>query len=381
MAVNRQVSKLTDRTFDVLKKSQSDYLKKHGFFSADIFSISSDTLSQVQAATDIAERVTFAIFLQAVMDNDLRTVKKCLAAEPELILGRPDKNLVIESKLTWQKFYAENALMMAVKRRQIKIVELLLSYYDKLPQTEDVIKSRTEALSAFVFYEIQKNVKGEDEIVIPQEYTAYAQSLIDAFKEETFPNGVNDDGVPLNVALCEKTELTLSFLLNLLVPKKAVKLNEHIDVELLLLAIYKAYRNDFQTFNYNWNQHAALCIRLIGLTQSVSIPETAEIFCEGINDIVTAFEKEKVISAPAVAFKLKSSEAFYRSSREAHLGLGVEFLCGIFGFARLRLESLLEVGWALESWKNHIEQKQQKFETLCSNYPTSWAIPSFKPMV
>ncbi len=207
MAGNRQFSKLNNRAFDVLKKSQSDYLKTNGFFSTDIFSISSDAPSQLRAAIEIANRVTFAIFLQAVINDDIETVKKCLDAEPDLIAGQPDKNLVIESKLTWQKFYAESALTMAVKRKQIKMVELLLPYYDKLEQTEDIIKAKTEALSAWVFYETKKNAQNENEIVIPEEYAAYAQSLIDAFKEETFPNGIPGvNGIPINVALSEKTD-------------------------------------------------------------------------------------------------------------------------------------------------------------------------------
>ncbi len=340
MAVNRhpyRLSKLSDRAYDVLKKSQTDYLKTNGFFSADIFSISSDAPSQAQAAIDIANRVTFAIFLQAVIDNDVAMVKKCLEAEPDLITGQPDKNLVVESKRTWQKFYAEPALTMAVKRKQIKMVELLLPYYDKLPQTEDVLKSKAEALSTWASYEIQKNAAGVDEIIIPEEYAAYAQSLINVFIEETFPNGVpGENDIPVNVVLSKQTELTLSSLLNILVPKNAVKLDEHIDVELLLLAIYKAYSNNFPSFGLNWDKLDIFCIRAMGLTQSASIPETAELFCEGFEYVVTALEKgnEKEINTQAAAFKLKDGEAFYRTDRDARLGLGADFFCGAFGGCR-----------------------------------------------
>jgi hypothetical protein len=54
--------------------------------------------------------------LQAVVDDKKDIVKMILDAKPELLLEEP-RNLVIESKYTWQKFCAEEALKMALKRR------------------------------------------------------------------------------------------------------------------------------------------------------------------------------------------------------------------------------------------------------------------------
>ncbi len=357
MSGNRRISKLNDTAFDVLKKSQSDYLKKNGFFSNDIFSISSDApSSQLRAAIDIANRVTFAIFLEAVMDDDIETVKKCLDAEPDLISGQPDKNLVIESKLTWQKFYAENALTMAVKRKQIKMVELLLPYFDKIEQTEDVIKAKTEALSAFVFYETKKNAQNKDEIIIPQEYAAYAQSLIEAFKEESFPHGIpGNAGVPMNGALSAKTDSALESLFNILLPKKAVKLDDYIDPELFLLALYKAYDDNFHEFQ-NWEQRDAFCLRMIGLAQNALSPETAKIFCEGLYYVV---EENRKISGRAESLKLFDGEAFYRTSRAGGSGLGFDFLC---------TASTLPPSWDAAPrgrfWKIYVKQKQQIFGNI-----------------
>ncbi len=318
MTITRHIPKLNDMAFDTLKKSQTDYLKTNGFFSTDIFSISSDAPSQIQAAAEIAERVSFAIFLQAVMDNDGETVKKCLAAEPELILGQPDKNLVIESKLTWQKFYAEAALTMAVKRKQIKMIELLLPYYDELEQTEDVIKAKAEALSAWVSYETQKNANYIDKIVIPREYANYAQSLIDALKEETFPHGKPGIGrIPMNVALSEKTELAFSSLINILLPKNAVKLDDYIDPELFLLALYNAYRDNFDLFQRLFRDYELsdiFCFRVIGFAQRVLTPETAKIFCEGLNNVEVGIRE---ISARAESLKLFDGQDFYHASCES----------------------------------------------------------------
>jgi hypothetical protein len=58
------------------------------------------------------------LLLQAVVDDDRKKVEEILDANPKLLLMIPDANMVIGSKYTWQKFYAENALTMAVKRNQ-----------------------------------------------------------------------------------------------------------------------------------------------------------------------------------------------------------------------------------------------------------------------
>jgi hypothetical protein len=64
-----------------------------------------------------------------------------------------------------------------------------------------------------------------------------------------------------------------------------------------------------------------------GLIQSVLTPETAKIFCESLDDVVTAIKKgeKKEISKEAASHKLKSGEAFYRVSRDSKEGAGFNF--------------------------------------------------------
>ena len=62
-------------------------------------------------------------FLLAVLDDDRMMVKKLLVRYPQLLHAVPPKNMVIESQCTWQKFIAEDALSMAVKRKQIKMIQ------------------------------------------------------------------------------------------------------------------------------------------------------------------------------------------------------------------------------------------------------------------
>lgn len=340
MAGNRQV--LT------LKNMAADVLIKQGIFSVDISaSTSPDYQERVSAVLEsVIHKKLMPVFLQAVIDDDRKKVAELLDKNPELLLVKALRGIEIESQHTWLTIDAENedALSIAAKRKQIKMIKLLLPYYDKLEQTEEVINAKREALLCWKAYKIQKNAEGEDEIIIPKEYADYAQSLIDVFKDEAFPNGVpggkdsNGHDVPFNVLLSEKTELAFTSLLNILVPKTAVKLDEHIDEELLLLAIYKAYVKNFPAFNYNWDKLDALCIRLMGLTQSALIPETGEIYCEGLDDVVAAINigKEKEITQRAAAHTLKGGESFYRDSRDSRSGSGFDFLTGIFGGARGR---------------------------------------------
>src|SRR3990167_730368 len=164
--------------------------------------------------SDIVEKVTQR-FLQAVINDDRQTVKVMMDKMPQLLLVTPSSYLVVESQKTWQKFYAEPALTMTYKLKQIKMTELLLSYYDKLPQ-DDVVKAKTAGLSAWKPYAILKNANNDAKILIPQEYTSLAQSMVDVFREETFPNGIpGKNNIPWKIKLSERTESALSSLLDI----------------------------------------------------------------------------------------------------------------------------------------------------------------------
>lgn len=357
MAGNRQISKLEDIAFDALVKQ-------------GIFSIETETNVDPQKVSSVIEQKIharlIAIFLQAEIDDDQKKVAELLDKNPELLLVKAQKGIEIQSQYTWVTLDVENedALSIAAKRKQIKMIELLLPYYDKLEQTEEVIKAKAESLSAWKNYQIQKNEEtGEDEIVIPREYADYAKSLIDVFREETFPNGVpgkvdevSNKTTPFDVALSEKTEDALKLLFAILLPKKATKLDDYIDPELLLLALYQAYSDQFDTFQ-NWEQRDAFCVRMIGLAQSVLTPETAKIFCEGLCYVV---EEKRKISERAESLKLRGGESFYRASRESRSGLAFEYFCPASRGG--------DWAGALGSiWKSYVEQKQQIFGTLRSN--------------
>lgn len=300
----------------------------------------------------------YKILAQAVIDDDRKTIKKLLDSNPSLVFYTPSKGIEIESQLTWQRFYlTENVLTIAAKRKQIGVLEFLHSYCDQIKPTNniDTAAARTEALSTWTLYEMQTNEKGEEEIVIPKDYADYAQELIDVFKKETFPGG----------KLSDDTEVALVSLFDRLLPEQAQKLDYYFDPELLLLAVYRAYRDNFTLFNYNWNQLTAFCIRVIGLIQSVQTPGTAKMICEGLDDVVSAEEKgiKKEISPRAMEHKLKGGQSFYRSSRDSLTGLSSDYFVGIYwGLASVFYGPVVFV-----TWKNYVKQKQQVFGTLRGN--------------
>lgn len=360
-----------------LREMAFNALAKQGLFKIDLpvnIKLPAGTSSlRQQDVESILEQMILeklmAKFLQAVVDDERATVAAMLYTNPDLAFIDPPPNLIIESKWTWQKFYAENALQMAVKRQQIDMIEVLLPYYDELEQTEYIINTKIQALSAWKVNEIQKDAYGNDEVIIPPEYAYLAQSLVNTFQSETFPNGIPDqNGTAVNVALSEQTELALSSLLNILVPKQAVKLDEHVDVELLLYAIFAAYRRNFNTFDCDWNRLNAICVRVMGLIQSALPPETGKIWCEGLYNVIDVIEhrQEKQICVCALSHKLKSGQVLYRRSRDARFGCGFDFVCGDRGNNDLwgPNGSLCANPWFRPWAKPHIEilsNKNQRF--------------------
>jgi len=294
--------------------------------------------------------IELPIFLQAVIDGDIPKIKQMLSQNPYLLLAKPCPSLVIESKLTWQRFDVslENALSIAVKRKQITVIETFLPYIKELDQSKDKSGDQSDFEMAMqVLSQWSKYVMPQNEIVIPEEYAIYAQSLVDPFTRENFPNGDNDI-----LHLSQDAESAIDYLFNKILLPKLIQLDNYLDVELLLLAVYKAYDANFNAFQ-NWKQRDAFCIRVIGLIQSVLSPETAKIFCESLDTVGTALDRGKAITEISIsdlakALKLKGGESFYRSSRDSHLGLGSEFLCGYFGRCLL---------WGAVSWAGLVAGK------------------------
>jgi hypothetical protein len=321
--------------------------------------------------------------LQAVIDDKVEIVKRLLNNNPELLFAALDKDLVIESPHTWQRFNMKNknALTVAAKRKQLGMIELLLSYCDKLEQTEAMQIEKAEALSAWTSYQIRINAKNEEEIVIPPEYKDYMQSLVNAFLAEIFPHGTGTPDDPDYTHLSDETEAHLSFLFNLLLPKNAVPLDdEYVDVELLLLTAYKVHEDNFGAFS-NWEQRDAFCVRVVGLIMTALAPEMGKIFCEGLYDMM--IDKNRKISERAQSLMLKDDYPFYRpsrmlaggypfyrSSRDSRSGVGFEYLCGSVA-TRIYTSGGAIIGCTLPRFSNYMQTKTRSFWSLCSKHGIS----------
>jgi len=292
--------------------------------------------------------------LQAVIDDKREQVKQILDENPRLLLEEPHQTLVIESQYTWQKFYAENALAMAAKRKQIEMMEVLLPYFDKLPPSARVLQTKTDALAKWSFLSDYKEDKGE--ISIPHEYTLYLQFLIDVFVRENFPNGHYTAA-----ELSEETTAVLNQFRDILLPRNPVRLNDYVDPELFLYAAYKTYEENFDRF-LNWHQLDFFCVKIIGFAQSLVTPETAKTICEGLSAVV---ENKKAISARAASHKLLMGEDFYRPGRDVVSGLGVEYVVGGPGCKH----KAGEVSWARTWHRIPLEllyqAKTRSWQTLC----------------
>ena len=259
--------------------------------------------------------------LQAVIDDDEKKVKLILDNNPSLLLEKPEK-LKIQSQLTWQTFCAEDALTMAVKRKQVAMIGLLLPYFDQLEQTDTLKQMKADALNSWTYYEFIENAQGEEELKIPDEYAAFIKWLIDVFSAETFPHGTD-----IEAQLSEDTEKALQLFRRITLPKQAVKLDDYLDPQLLLYAALKGYSHHFDQFQ-NWEQRDFFCRRVFGFIQSLQSRKVAEVWCESLYNVV---EKGSKISDRAKSLKLLGGEPFYRVSFDSMSGMAGQFYCAGLG--------------------------------------------------
>jgi len=278
-------------------------------------------------------------FFQAVLDGELKKVDELLKAYPGLSRAEP-QNLVLKSTLTHRKFHAKNALTMAVELKKIKMIELLLSHYNRLEQTDDVRKAKVESLLSWTLYKTQK--LGQDQIIIPDAYKKDAESLIAlsitaASYENLKRKEKNKESIKeLDYKICD-IEHKLSSLMKKLLPDEVAKL-EDFDVNLFYLAFIRAFRdkvdkNTDEKFKKLKGNIFEFCVPIMNFLQTAFESETAEIFCEGLHKMVLARElkQEVEISPKATAYILKNGEPFYSPLLDSDRRLTPKSACGTYG--------------------------------------------------
>lgn len=273
--------------------------------------------------------------LQAVVDDEREQVKKILDVNPLLLQKTPEKDTVIESKCTWQRFHAEKAFEMACKRGQFKMIKLMLPYFKKLKNGSG------EALRQWKIKEVN-NERNEM-------YKQKVRSMAETISRETFPNGA--EGSRLIDKVSEETKKALVEFRNELLPKDPITLDNYPDVEQLLFDSYEIYRDVFESKPQNENKKSLFSISVIGFIQSILIPELGKAFCFGLESVVNNHQeipepyellerfKQEVQRGEAIAtviseidnLRMKDGTFFYRTDCDTQQGLGFDFYVNVLG--------------------------------------------------
>ncbi len=294
---------------------------------------------EMDYAMELLESLELTCLAQAIVDDDRDTVKAMLEKKPELLLFKPD--VIVTSDYTGQRFSVDgNFLGLACRRKQIEMVKIITPYFDKLiagidTDTEEYDEeiARVKAIkNAGLAQWLKYPTDANGEIQVPVDYQAIIEDLIKVFESETIAAGTADFRT-----LSTNIETAMETLYNHLIPnfkeediskRHVFTKQNHLDVELLLYAAYKAYDTHFNLFQ-SWEQRDAYCIRVIGILQNSLPPETAKIFCEGIYSVV---EENSAISGRAAELKLKDGTSFYCGADFAlRSGLVFEFLALVGG--------------------------------------------------
>ncbi len=301
---------------------------------------------EMNYAMTVLESLELTCLAQAIVDDDIATVKAMLNQKPELLLFQPE--VIVTSEYTGQRFSVDgNFLGLACRRKQIEMVKIITRYFDKLQaddeQNDEIAAIKNAGLSQWL--ELKTDAKGD--IQVPADYQVIIDDLITVFTSEPIAHGTTDFrtlSFDIETAMEVLYDcLLLDFKEDDISKRRVFSKQNHLDIELLLYAAYKAYDTHFNSFK-TAEQRDAYSIRVIGILQNFLQPETAKIFCEGLYYVV---EENKAISHKASGLKLKDGNSFYSGSDFAlRLGLGFERLVASWGRGVLSLEARLSRGFA-----------------------------------
>src|SRR3990167_4887016 len=288
--------------------------------------------------------------LQAVLDDDRKTVKRILDARPDLLLLEPKEQNVkeIQSQTTWHCFRAEKALTMATKTNMLEMVKLLIPYFEELEKRGHIKDGKAEVLKQSKVRVISEEEKAQ--------YKNKMQQLADVIMKENGKKG----------NLSKETEEALDEFRKSLLPACAIVLDDYVDVEQLLIAAYRAFDRNFMTFTRG--QSEIFSIHVIGFIQSLLRPDDGKAFCQGLNEVV----EHRAIGERAESLKLlddkENNTPFYRSGPSSLSGLGFDYVCGSDYTVDARdVGGHAFANGALSECylKKYVEQKQQELAIVC----------------
>lgn len=286
--------------------------------AANLYSVSSCKHFASQRKIVISD-IKYNLLAQHVIDDDKVKVQRLLIKDPTLLLHKPKTILIASSRFTWQKFYVEDVLTMTTKRGQTKMTKLLLSYYNKLAQTDEAAETYiANALSACKYNKLSyfKDRNGNDAIKIDDKYETCLLPLMKAFISENIPNNT-----PLDQKLSANLENLLKSFRETMLPPHAVKLNDYLDPELLLYTAHKILGENFSQFQTD-EQLKHFFVKVIGFIQSLLSPNTGKELFNGV------FVSHKRQNGDEILHKL-SDKPFHRSTPDSCSGPGFDYFCSI----------------------------------------------------
>lgn len=265
------------------------------------------------------EQLELTELLQAVLDENEVKVKLMLDKNPALLMRTPKQNLIIESQLTWQRVYAEKAFELAIYRRQLTMIHVMLPYFILLEKMGLCENGAREALAQW--QNCQMNVK--DKVQQKKQYTTKIEKLIHLIVKQ---NVVHTNGTRIIDTISDELAGALESFRKELSPKEGVRLQESIDLEMLLEAAYHVQIDNLSLLQ-NSDHRSLYCIGIIGFIQSLLIPSMAKSFCHGLDRVV---DLPNQLSELADSFSLADGTYYYRTSSEAKSGLGFDFFVCIY---------------------------------------------------
>lgn len=298
----------------------------------------------------------FTAFLKAAIHDKRETVKRILDGNPHLLLTPIPQDTTIKT-LSHQVFYTntdDTVPLVVAKLGQIEMLKLMRPYFNHLPNSAEATTMLAKIQKSWP-YQYSKSAEGKLEINIPEEYMYYANALVDAFVAEPIPNNTNLSGSAQSAFLA---------LFNILLPKKAVSLDDYLHPELFLIALMKTQFSRNKIDFRNFNQIAAYYVRLIGLTQSILPAESIKIILSGFIQMMKGSDIKK--HADNLMFNDEKTP-FYPDERpevDSTTGAGFDFFCDFDKGKQTKIAAISYPALlGLES--NYINQTQQ----VCQDYP------------
>jgi hypothetical protein len=320
--------------------------------------------------------------LQAVIDDDHHTVRMLLDLNPKLLLVEPADIEVkeVESKKTWQRFLTERPLIMAQKLMRLEMIKTLLPYLEQLTNTSDLTTSETkeekkpDVVKQWVLLPLvsEEEQKQQDEKLRQEYIKTYFKPLIETIAADNQVKvkwGLNTETKLYEAHIEGMSKTTASALESFreqLLPNAAIAIDSYVDIKQFLIAALEVHDTFYDDIIQNWHQREVFAICVIGFGQSLYDPKLGSVHCKALHGVVN---DKKPISDRARSHKFMDGSYFYRLSRDAHSGLGFNFLYRILpGESDYhRQPSIFVCGTSLamaDTLKNYVKQERQSLANL-----------------